>query len=227
MMRVLHKFSAGGDFPCVRPGTVSLLRVAALCLMIAGASARLGCGAAYAQDNTPEKKVYEKIVSASNAIKSMTCDFTETKSLAAISSKVVKKGKMYFIAPERLRWEYDTENFGVCNASGAYMIKDGKLNGGASRAFAVVGKITTSFIAGRPADANMFSMSFRMEGKEFLVILQPKQERLKMVFDNIIMRFDPATGMIRSYETHRGGDCTKLVFNNIKLNADLDPQLFN
>lgn len=177
--------------------------------------------------SSSEQAAYERVMAVSKSLKSLTCDFTETKNMAVLAAPVVKKGRLSFAAPDCMRWEYDLNNYGVCNSSGAYMIKNGKINNGASRAFAMIGKITTSFISGKPVDTKQFSMSSRMEKGDFVVILKPLSDRLKAVLDYITMRFDPKSGLIKSYETHRGEDYTRLIFNNIKINIDIDRQLFN
>lgn len=179
------------------------------------------------QSAQTDRTVYDRIKAVSGSLKSLTCDFTETRNMAVLASPAVKKGKLSYLAPDCMRWEYDVDNYSVCNSSGGYMIKGGRQSGAGSRAFSMVGKLITSFISGKPADPKQFSMSSRMEKGDFVVILTPRSDRLKVAFDHITMRFDAKSGLIKSYETYRGDDSTILTFSNIKTNIELDRQLFN
>lgn len=200
------------------------LKISAILLLLLLVSA----ASAPAQDAADEKAAaaYGKIISVSRSMESLTCDFTETKHIAVLSSDVVSKGTLYYRSG-CMRWEYDTENYGVYNNGRAYYVKEGKQSAGVSRAFAVIGKIAVSVIGGGELDRKRFSICPRTEGGELIVVLTPLQERIKAAFDSITIRFDTASGLIKSYETIRSGDSTKLVFSNIRINADLDPQLFD
>ena len=57
---------------------------------------------------TSEAKILETINSAAQKMQSMTCDFTQTKSVKLLSDKMVSKGKMSYQQSNKLRWEYTT-----------------------------------------------------------------------------------------------------------------------
>ena len=53
-----------------------------------------------------EQTVKQKINQAASGIKTMQCDFVQTKHLKMLNDKLVSKGKMYYQKSDKLRWEY-------------------------------------------------------------------------------------------------------------------------
>ena len=53
-----------------------------------------------------QKQIVEKIDKASSAMKTMQCDFTQTKRMKMLSKDMQSKGVMYFKRPDKLRWQY-------------------------------------------------------------------------------------------------------------------------
>ena len=53
-----------------------------------------------------QKQIVDKIDKASAAMKTMQCDFTQTKSMKMLKKEMQSKGVMYFKAPNKLRWQY-------------------------------------------------------------------------------------------------------------------------
>ena len=53
-----------------------------------------------------QKQLVEKIDKAASAMKSMQCDFTQTKSMKLLKKEMKSNGVMYFKQPNKLRWQY-------------------------------------------------------------------------------------------------------------------------
>ena len=53
-----------------------------------------------------EQRAIKEISSAASSLKTLQCDFVQTKSLKMLGDKMVSKGKMYCSQPNQLRWEY-------------------------------------------------------------------------------------------------------------------------
>ena len=53
-----------------------------------------------------QAQVKQQISQAASKLKSMQCDFVQTKHLKMLNDKVVSKGKMYYQQSDKLRWEY-------------------------------------------------------------------------------------------------------------------------
>lgn len=174
-----------------------------------------------------EKAAFDKIVSATRSIKSMTSDFTETKHLKMLSEDVVTTGKLWYKYPSYMRWEYDSRNYGVLNPKGAYMVKDGQRNGALSRGFGQTGKMVTSLMSGLSQDLKDYSVSYSKSGNSLTVTAVPASPRMKGVVDSVIMIFDIPSSTIKSFEIRSSSGFTHIDFNNLKKDAEVDMQLFN
>ena len=174
-----------------------------------------------------EKAAFDKIVTATRSIKSMTSDFTETKHLKMLSEDVVTAGKLWYKSPSWMRWEYDSSNYGVLNPKGAYMVKDGQRNGALSRGFGQTGKMVTSLMSGLSQDLKDYSVSYSKSGNSLTVTAVPVSPRMKGVVDRVVMIFDIPSSTIKSFEIRSSSGFTHIDFNNLKKDAEVDMQLFN
>ena len=174
-----------------------------------------------------EKAAFDKIVTATRSIKSMTSDFTETKHLKMLSEDVVTAGKLWYKSPSWMRWEYDSRNYGVLNPKGAYMVKDGQRNGALSRGFGQTGKMVTSLMSGLSQDLKHYSVSYSKSGNSLTVTAVPVSPRMKGVVDSVVMIFDIPSSTIKSFEIRSSSGFTHIDFNNLKKDAEVDMQLFN
>ena len=53
-----------------------------------------------------EAKIRQQIEAAAASMKTMQCDFIQTKYLRMLNDKMVSRGKMYYQQSDKLRWEY-------------------------------------------------------------------------------------------------------------------------
>ena len=53
-----------------------------------------------------EDKIREQIESTATNMKTMQCDFVQTKYLRMLNDKMVSNGKMYYQQSDKLCWEY-------------------------------------------------------------------------------------------------------------------------
>ena len=55
-----------------------------------------------------QQKVLQKFNAASASLKSMQCSFVQTKKMKLLRNEMQSKGVMFFVRPDKLRWQYDT-----------------------------------------------------------------------------------------------------------------------
>ena len=53
-----------------------------------------------------DEQIKKKINQAATAMKTMQCDFVQTKNIKMLNDKLISKGKMYYQQGNKLRWEY-------------------------------------------------------------------------------------------------------------------------
>ena len=66
----------------------------------------LGIASAFAQQKVDAAKVKQQIAAVAANMKTMQCDFVQTKYLKMLNDKMVSRGKMYYQQSNKLRWEY-------------------------------------------------------------------------------------------------------------------------
>ena len=174
-----------------------------------------------------EKAAFDKIVSFTRSIKTMTSDFTETKHLKMLSDDVVTSGKLWYKSPSYMRWEYDSKNYGVYNPKGAYMVKDGQRNGALSRGFSQTGKMVTSLMSNLSQDIKDYDVSYAKTGNDLTVTAVPASPRMKGMVDSVVMVFDIHSCLIKSFEIRSSSGFTHIDFKSLKTGSDIDLQLFN
>ncbi len=181
----------------------------------------------YGQNSEKEDSAYNNLIEYSKSIQSVEGDFIEIKELNLLSEKITRKGMLYFIAPSKFRWEYDSNNYGVTNNGKGYMIINGINNTLASKAFEQIGKIVSSFITGSQVDSKEYDLIYFLKNDSLIIELTPKSKRVKMMIDKISVSFNTKTNSIEWYQMERKKDITKVEFENLKYNTKVDPQLFN
>ena len=186
----------------------------------------VACGWAFAQ--TPqEKEAFARIVSSTTGMKTMTADFVETKHLQMLEEDAVQSGRLWYKAPSSMRWEYGKDFYGVLSQRGAYMVRGGKRDGALTRGFSQTGKMVTGLISNLSDNLKEYKVTYVKEGKDLKVTAVPTSSRMKGMVDSVVMKFDTATCLIKSFEIRNSAGYTLITFSNVKKDVEIDSQLFN
>ena len=182
----------------------------------------VACGWAFAQ--TPqEKEAFARIVSSTTGMKTMTADFVETKHLQMLEEDAVQSGRLWYKAPSSMRWEYGKDFYGVLSQRGAYMVRGGKRDGALTRGFSQTGKMVTGLISNLSDNLKEYKVTYVKEGKDLKVTAVPTSPRMK----GMVVKFDTATCLIKSFEIRNSAGYTLITFSNVKKDVEIDSQLFN
>ncbi len=181
------------------------------------------CISAYSQD-TPD------FASPS----SMTFDFVQRKSSDMLAEDVVSSGKMAFIAPDRIRWEYlaPYSSLFVMNGArvlvenvGGRKVMDAKSSGAYSR----ISRLVLPLIRGdfQAADSRDFRVSVTDGGDCWRVELVPLRSGVGRLFRRVVAEVDKKLGVaVRLTIDEGNGDTTLISCANIVLDAQVDERLF-
>lgn len=172
--------------------------------------------------------IVSRILDTSKQIQTLACHFTEKKKLAILTDTSISHGQMYYRKSRSLRWEYtDGANlYGITNAEGSQMFKEGKADKVGSKVFAQISKLIISLINGQPIDEKLFAVSYEKMADAHQVNLIPQVRKLKMSMDTMALSFDTGTYLIRAIEIRRADDVTRIEFSGIRMNIPLDDNLF-
>lgn len=195
----------------------------ALCLCLLNLSAQ----------KVNEAKVKPQINAVASKMKTMQCDFVQTKYLKMLNDKMVSRGKMYYQQSNKLRWEYTypyTYTF-VLNGS-RVLISKGKrndvINVNQSKFFKEIARIMMNSVVGKClTDSKDFKVSLTGASAEYVATLYPQQKQMKQMFQKIILHFNKQNSTVSKVELiEKKGDRTIIELKNVKSNAPINAKVF-
>lgn len=200
-----------------------LFSLMALCLCLLNLSAQ----------KINEEKVKQQINAVASKMKTMQCDFVQTKYLKMLNDKMVSRGKMYYQQSNKLRWEYTspyTYTF-VLNGS-KVLISKGKrsdvINVNQSKFFKEIARIMMNSVVGKClTDSKDFKVSLTGASAEYVATLYPQQKQMKQMFQKIILHFNKQKSTVSKVELiEKKGDRTIIELKNVKSNAPINAKVF-
>jgi outer membrane lipoprotein carrier protein len=177
---------------------------------------------------------WEGLREASGRITAVEARFVQTKTLPMLAKPFVSRGKLFFQAPGRLRWEYDAPLRSVLilnEGSVKRYIREGQgwreETGQALTAMRVVVEEIVNWQQGR-FDANPHFIATLFAGPETRITLVPREASWGKMIRRIELTLsaDQAGAMkhVKVVEDERS--FTDLDFSQIRINAPLPPSLF-
>ena len=129
-----------------------------------------------------EAKIRQQIEAAAASMKTMQCDFVQTKFLRMLNDKMVSRGKMYYQQSDKLRWEY-TSPYAyafVLNGSRVLISKGNRndvINVNQSKFFKEIARIMMNSVVGKALnDKRDFKVSLSSSATEYVATLYPQQK---------------------------------------------------
>lgn len=195
----------------------------ALCLCLLNLSAQ----------KVNEAKVKQQINAVASKMKTMQCDFVQTKYLKMLNDKMVSRGKMYYQQSNKLRWEYTypyTYTF-VLNGSRVLICKGKRndvINVNQSKFFKEIARIMMNSVVGKClTDSKDFKVSLTGASAEYVATLYPQQKQMKQMFQKIILHFNKQNSTVSKVELiEKKGDRTIIELKNVKSNAPINAKVF-
>ncbi len=181
-----------------------------------------------------EAAVKQQINNAAARVRTMQCDFVQTKHMRMLNDKMVSKGVMYYSQSNKLRWQYTspyTYTF-VLNGSQVMMNKGKKnqvIDVSQSKVFKEITRIMMNSVVGKCLTDDKDFKSSIVDGKtEWVVTLTPLKKNMKQLFATIKVRFNKQRSMVAAVELYeKNGDRTVIELNNVRTNTTLNAKLFS
>lgn len=163
------------------------------------------------------------------AIEGMACTFVQTKESSMLRESLVSRGKMYFRAPDKVRWEYVSPASGafVMDGDQAVFTSDGKarrLDLSKNRMFRLMSGIMMPGLSGSPfvSDGN-FTVETEESGDFLEVVMVPVKKDMMKFVDRIRLRLRKSDYVAVTVEmSEPGGDSTRIEFDDIDLQIPAD-----
>lgn len=180
-----------------------------------------------------EAKIRQQIEAAAASMKTMQCDFVQTKFLRMLNDKMVSRGKMYYQQSDKLRWEY-TSPYAyafVLNGSRVLISKGNRndvINVNQSKFFKEIARIMMNSVVGKALnDKRDFKVSISSSTTEYVATLYPQQKQMQQMFQKIILHFNRQKAMVAKVELiEKRGDRTVIEMMNVKVNSPINAKVF-
>ncbi len=175
----------------------------------------------------------ERITAVSEAIETLECSFSEEKKMTMLAQSSVSKGVMYYIRPDRIRWEYvePVPYLFVVNGAETTVKANGRIERGNAPSvmvFREVGKLILGSVSGKKiVDETRFDAAYEASEANFRIVMTPKEKRMKQMMARIVFTFSLKDNYIRTIEmSNAAGDLTTITFVDKKVNKPVDEAVF-
>lgn len=180
-----------------------------------------------------EQQIISEISKSTSSIKTMQCDFVQTKSLKMLGDKMESKGKMYCQQPSKLRWEYTTPyTYTFVLNDNNVMLKSGSrsdvIDINQNKMFKEIARIMMNSVLGKLlTEKKDFSVTVKQNGKQYVATLTPLRKDLKQMFTHILLHYDIKEKMVETVVLkEKNGDSTTIELTNIKKNSPINASVF-
>lgn len=191
------------------------------------------CNATLSSREQSEAQIRQAITQAASGMKTMQCDFTQTKHLKMLNDKMTSKGRMYYQQTNRLRWEYTSPySYTFILNDDKVLLKNKQRNDvidvNKNKLFREIARIMMNSVVGTSlTDDKSFQSTIATNGNEWIASLLPQRKDLKQLFQKIILHFSKKNAMVKQVELiEKNGDRTVIELNNIRTNEKISADMF-
>lgn len=172
-------------------------------------------------------------VIAAKKVDRLSCTFVQTKESSMLEGRTVSSGVMYYVYPDKVRWEY-TEPFSgifVMDGNGAAFGTGGKMQKvdlAKNRLFRSISKIMFVGLSGSPlvSDAN-YQVQVTDSGYFMEAVLVPVNKSMAKVMSRVLLYVRKSDLMVvRIVMEEPGGDITRIELDNIDTEKQIDLNIF-
>ena len=180
-----------------------------------------------------ETQIRQKISQIASSMKTMQCDFIQTKHLKMLNDEMVSKGRMYYQQGNRLRWEYTSPyTYTFIINDDKVLLKNSQRNDvidvNKNKLFKEIARIMMNSVVGNCLnDEKSFKSSLSVSGGAWVATLLPQRKDMKQMFQKIVLHFSPKQAMVTQVELiEKNGDRTIIDLKNIRTNEAISTNIF-
>ncbi|MDR2384672.1 MAG: outer membrane lipoprotein carrier protein LolA [Tannerella sp.] len=188
------------------------------------------------REATPDEKneIINRITLSAAEMKTMECDFVQTKELSFMNDNVVSEGRMFYKQTDKIRWEYVKPYRYVFSMDGknVHMSSGDKRNKipiKANRIFSEISNIMIGGVSGSGLiNSKDFTAMFMIGASDYKIILTPLKKEVKDMFTSIQLYVNKSKSRIKTVVmTEKSGDKTTVSLNNVRINTSISDEIFN
>lgn len=161
-----------------------------------------------AQDVSQEKMIQE-MASAARGIRTVRCNFKQTKHMKMLREGQVSEGRMFCQQPDKLLWEY-------LSPRQESISTDGETWKGA------MARMIMKLVAGQAlTDSKAFQMTVKRMPDKYEAVLIPLRKDMKRLYTKLVLHYDLKQSTVTQVEMYeKNGDHTLIELYDIRINED-------
>ena len=180
-----------------------------------------------------EEQIKQKVNQTASAMKTMQCDFVQTKHLKMLNNDFVSHGKMYYQQSNKLRWEYTSPySYTFILNNDQVLLKNKQRNDlidvKQNKLFKEIVRIMMSCVIGNClTDDKNYKVSVAAIGNEWVATLLPQRKDMKQMFPKLILHFNAKKSVVNNVELYdKNGEKTIIELKNIRINETIPSNMF-
>ena len=180
-----------------------------------------------------EEQIKQKVNQTASAMKTMQCDFVQTKHLKMLNNDFESHGKMYYQQSNKLRWEYTSPySYTFILNNDKVLLKNKQRNDlidiKQNKLFREIVRIMMSSVVGNClADDKNYKVSIATIGNEWVATLLPQRKDMKQMFPKLVLHFHAKKSVVNTVELYdKNGEKTIIELKNIRINETIHPHMF-
>ena len=180
-----------------------------------------------------ETQIRQIISQAASAMKTMQCDFVQTKHLKMLNDDMISKGKMYYQQSNHLRWEYTSPyTYTFILSNDKVLLKNKQRNDvievNQNKLFKEIARLMMNSVVGNCLnDEKSFKSTISNIGGEWVATLLPQRKDMKQMFQKMVLHFNQKLAVVTQVELiEKNGDRTVIELKNIKTNETINANMF-
>ena len=169
-----------------------------------------------------EQKIIEKMTSAAEKIKTVQCDFTQTKQSKMLKGEQVSEGKMFCQQPDKLRWEYTSPRASTLVLEGAEArLLKGNEQEAKNKFIGSMARMIMNSVAGKClTDNKTFQVTAKEVPSKYVATLVPLKKDMKRLYSKLVLHFDLKQETVTEIELYeKNGDRTLIELHDIHING--------
>ena len=180
-----------------------------------------------------EEQIKQKVNQTASAMKTMQCDFVQTKHLKMLNNDFVSHGKMYYQQNNKLRWEYISPySYTFILNNDKVLLKNKQRNDlidvNQNKLFKEIVRIMMSSVVGNClTDDKNYKVSIATLGNEWVATLLPLRKDMKQMFQKLVLHFNAKKSVVNTVELFdKNGEKTIIELKNIRTNETITSNMF-
>jgi len=174
-----------------------------------------------------------KLLESSQKFQTVRSDFEQEKNSSVLTKKAVAKGRFYFKKPAMIKMEYlKPFKYLIVINNGNVTIKDAEnvkqFSSGSSKVFKQINDIIIQSVDGSIARNINYAVEFYESDKQIMIVLNPKNKRLKSFINKIQVFFDKKDfSVLKFILEEASGDTLMVTFFNKQQNVNFSDAIFS